>query len=126
MGRRVSTRQISSGEEGRRAAVERDWPWRAVKRRRRVERGDGPVPFDLDRLVRNGDGQRDQISLVNRFERGRAVNPDHVLIVVFDLRPFARVVIVRFQMMRSEVAVSDGVLVFLPRAGLVDVRGRQR
>jgi hypothetical protein len=49
-----------------------------------------------------------------------------VLIVVFDLQAFAGVVIVRFEMMRSEVAVSDGVLVFVLRAGLVDVRGRQR
>lgn len=96
-----------------------------MQRRRRVEWRDGPVPFDKNRFVSDRNGQRDRSRLVNRFVEGGAVNPDHAPVVVFDLRAFPGLVIVLVRMVRREVAVSDGVLMFVARAGLMDVRGRQ-
>jgi hypothetical protein len=96
-----------------------------MQRRRRLERRDGPVLCETDRLVSDGDGKRDRSRLVNRFVNGRAVDPNYVPVVVFDLGAVAGLVIMLARKMRREVAMSDGVLMFMAGAGLVDVCGRQ-
>ena len=59
--------------------------------------------------------------MVDRLVQDRAVEPHDVLVVVLDFWPFG-VVIVCFRLMRSEMAVRDGV--FVP--GLVNVCRRER
>ena len=127
--KRVSTRRSNSDEEGRRAAEERDRLRRAVNRRRIVERGYRPVTRDLNGLVADRNGRRDWVGGVNRLVEDRAVGPDHLVVVVFDFRRFVLLrggVDVRLELMWSEMAVGDGVLVFVAGARLVDVRGRER
>ena len=121
----MTTRQISSDEGRRRAAQPRRGFGGAMRRGGLVERRDGPPPFENDCFVGDGNGRRDRDRLVNRFVDGGAVNPDHLAVVVLDLGALAERVNVLVRIMRREVAVSDGVVVFVPGAGLVDVCGRQ-
>ncbi len=60
-----------------------------------------------------------------RFVDGRAVNPDHLAIVVLDLGALAGLVMLMVWTMRREVAMGDSALMFMTRTGLMDVSGRQ-
>ena len=97
-----------------------------MERRPVVERRDGPVTLELDRLVADGDDQRRRPDFVDSLMKDRAADPDDVPVVVFDFRPFSGVVIEGVQVVRREVAVGDRVFVLVAGARLVDVHRRQR
>jgi len=61
---------------------------------------------------------------MNRFVENRAVEPDHVCVVVVEFGALGR--LVRFKMVRGEMTVGHRMFVVVARLGLVHVRGRQR
>jgi hypothetical protein len=89
-----------------------------------VVRRHGPRAFGVDWFEAERHGRQGGKHLIRRFVKGRAVNPDDVIVVVieFDLHG----VFMSFEMVRGEVAVRDCVRVVVPWFGLVDVRRGQR
>ena len=110
-GRRVTTRQISSG--GNRRTTEQMGAFRrSVDGRRVVEQRDRPVPLDCDDGVADRRGRHDPRGLVRGFMKDRAVQPDDVPVigvVVLDLGDV--VVVMEAGAVRREVAVGDGLFV---------------
>ena len=122
---RVSTRQIGSGEGGR-TAKENGQSGRPVGGRPFVERRDRPVHVHDNRVVADRDCRRNRRLSVRRFVKHRTGEPHHVAVidVALDLEI---VRIVRGVVVRSEVAVRDGVIVavIVNVSRLVDVLRRE-
>jgi hypothetical protein len=87
-----------------------------------IEWRNRPASVRLNGVVTDRDGRRNRRGLMNRFVENRAVEPDHVPVSVVEFGALGR--LVRFKMVRGEMAVGDRVFVFA-RLGLVDVRRRQ-
>ena len=121
VGRRVLTRQISSGEGGR-AAKENAVSGRPVSRRSGVERRDRPLHVHGNRVVADRDRRGNRSLSIRRLVEDRIGEPHYVPVIgviVLDLE-VGRLVSV--EVVRIEMAVRDPVMV----SRLVDVLRRQR
>jgi hypothetical protein len=124
MDRRVTTRQINSGEERRRAAEKRAAFRRPVSGRRIIERRNGPAQLDADDVVAVRDRRRPRRRVMRRLVKNRAVEPHDLPVIGVVVLDLCHLVVMDVDLVGREVAVRDGVAVIV--TCLVEVLRRQR
>ena len=93
-------------------------PGRSVRRRRIFSRNTRPAVLGGDVFRHVIGDERNGRCFVGMFVEDRAIEPDDMRLVLFDL---GRFFVMRLSRMRAEVAVCDRVIVVVPGARLVHV-----